>query len=361
MCPDIEAVGNPDRGFGIRLLRLTNFRNYSSALVNLDPGFNVFSGPNGQGKTNLLEGLYLLSTSKLLRGSRDAEAVRQGEERAVVELEFASSGTNLGVILSPGIRKRALLNSMALPRAADLIGRLPCVCFSSADIPVVAGQPADRRMFLDMELSQLFPAYIRSLTVYKRALEQRNALLKSAQDQPQPPAIFESWENEIAVHGAHLRTFRSDFLQSLNPLAAGYHALLGEGEHLALDLRQSEPSETPEQLLFALARNRGQDIARGSTTSGPHRDELLVSIDGREARLYGSQGQQRTAIIAIKLAVLQLATQRHGMTRRSKLIEIVLESAGQVVLTCTEREQAGEEIAGRARHFEVRAGTVQLT
>lgn len=364
-----------DKGdrFGVSHLRVEYFRNHLETRVDFDPGFNVLFGQNAAGKTSLLEALHLLSTSKLLRGNRDSEAIHEGHERAVVDAELIGSGTSLCVVLTAGTRKRALLNSMGLPRAADLIGRLPCVCFSSADIPIVAEQPADRRMFLDMELSQLYPDYIRSLTIYKRAIEQRNALLKTAQDRPQPDAVFEAWETELAMHGSRMREHRREFIESLQPLAARHQAELSSGEDLRLEIQPSDPSQSQDELLAALLRGRGAEIARGSTLVGPHRDELLITIDGREARTYGSQGQQRTAVIAIKLAVLDLATERHRATpllllddifsdldkkRRHKLIETVLAAQGQVVLTCTDREQAGEEITHRARHFRVSAGTV---
>ncbi|MBX7131818.1 MAG: DNA replication/repair protein RecF [Fimbriimonadaceae bacterium] len=367
-----RAVGKGDR-FGVSHLRVENFRNHVETRIELDPGFNLLYGQNAAGKTSILEAMHLLSTSKLLRGNRDAEAIYHGQDRAVVDAELIGAGTTLGVVLTAGTRKKALLNSMNLPRAADLIGRLPCVCFSSADIPIVADQPADRRMFLDMELSQLYPDYIRSLTIYKRAVEQRNALLKAAQERPQPDAVFEAWETEIALHGARMREHRREFVADLGPRAAEHQSDLGSGEALQLELQPSDPSQSADELLAVLTRGRGAEIARGSTLAGPHRDELLISINAREARTYGSQGQQRTAVIAIKLAVLDLATARHRATpllllddifsdldkkRRQKLIETVLAAQGQVVLTCTDREQAGEEITHRARHFHLAGGTV---
>ena len=166
---------------------------------------------------------------------------------------------------------------------------------------------------------------------------------------------------------------RREFGAARGPRAAEHQSDLGSGEALQLELQPSDPSQNADELLAVLTRGRGAEIARGSTLAGPHRDELLISINAREARTYGSQGQQRTAVIAIKLAVLDLATARHHATpllllddifsdldkkRRQKLIETVLAAQGQVVLTCTDREQAGEEITHRARHFHLSQGTV---
>lgn len=371
-----EAVETEKPPYCIGRLRLEDYRNYERADIELDPGFNLFTGENGQGKTNLLEALYLVATSKLLRGSRDAEAIREGAPRAVAEVEFSTSESTITMILTPGVRKKAMLNGASLPRAADVLGRLPCVCFSSADLPIVAGQPSDRRLFLDLVLSQFFPAYIRSLTVYRRALDQRNALLKQAQDRPQPGSLFQAWESDLAEHGCILRAYRRDLVERLEPIAASRQDLLGMGERLSLSIEACDPTADPQSMLDRLEATRPQDIARGSTQVGPHRDELAVRIDGREARLYGSQGQQRTGIIALKLAVLAVATEHHrappllllddifsdlDKNRRKKLIEIITSSAGQIVLTCTEREQAGEQIAGRARTFSVSQGTVVPT
>lgn len=368
-----QAVEIETSPFGVGRLRLENFRNYERAEVDLDPGFNLFSGENGQGKTNLLEALYLVATSKLLRGSRDSEAIREGSSRAFAEVEFATTGSTMTLVLAAGVRKRAMLNGASLPRASDVLGRLPCVCFSSADLPVVAGQPADRRLFLDLVLSQLYPAYMRSLTVYRRALDQRNALLKQAQERPQPESLFQAWEAELAEHGSALREFRSRLIGQLEPLASEYQERLGSGERLNVVMEPCDASEDAQSLLERLEQTRALDIGRGATQVGPHRDEMSIRVDGREARFYGSQGQQRTAIIALKLAVLAVTTECHrappllllddifsdlDKNRRKRLIDIVTSSAGQVVVTCTEREQAGEEIVGRARSFKVSKGTV---
>ena len=182
-------------------LRLEGFRNYSHLDLRLSPGFNVVSGSNAQGKTNLLESLYLLGTTRLLRGQKDAEAIQDGADRAAVEVELAGSGTRIGMGLERGARKRARINGLALPRAADLIGRLPVVCVSAADMAIVRGEPADRRLFLDLELSALSPAYLHHFALYKRAQEQRGALLRQSRERPIPGDLYEPWEAAMAMHG----------------------------------------------------------------------------------------------------------------------------------------------------------------
>lgn len=363
------ATANP----GVRELQLADFRNYETAKVTLSPSLNVVVGANAQGKTNLLEALYLLSTSRLLRGMRDAEAIRDGAARATAKAELQHSQSQVGIILEAGIRKRATLNGMSLPRAADLLGRLPCVCISTADLPIVRGEPADRRLFLDLELSQLHAAYLHHLASYKRALEQRNALLRSSQDLMQPADLFEPWELQLAEHGCEIRRHRREFVAMLGPSARDLHSHLGTGESLKLAMHERDEGVEQEAALALMARNRQMDVQRGGTSVGPHRDDLTIEIGGRDGRLFGSQGQQRTGVIALKLATLQVAQDVLGVPpmlllddilsdlderRRAMLVELVLRGAGQAVLTCTEADAAGKDILDRAEVFHVRSGVI---
>ncbi|MEX2243540.1 MAG: DNA replication/repair protein RecF [Fimbriimonadaceae bacterium] len=353
----------------IERLSLHFFRNYRDAFARPGAGFNIVSGANAQGKTNLLEAVHLVSTGRLIRGTRDAQAVMHGEETGSVSAELAGSGTTVAVELRRGVRKRVLLNGASLPRPSDVLGRIPTVSFSAGDLEIVRGDPSERRHFLDSELSQLYPGYLRHLAVYKRALEQRNALLKSAQETYQPPDVFEAWEEQLAQHGTEMRRYRRDWISAIAPLVAAAHADLGAGEEVALRYVERDAGD----LLENLASGRVDDLRRGTTGTGPHRDELEIEIGGSEARPFGSQGQQRTAVIALKLAVLASASGVLGVPpvlllddvfsdldqgRRSRLVERSLELGGQVFLTCTEPEQAGVELVGRSKVFRVVSGTV---
>ncbi len=359
----------------IAKLELRRFRNFAEASLEPSPGFNIVVGPNAQGKTNLLESIHLVSTGRLLRGSRDVQAILDGESEGRVEAEVGGTATRLAVELKQGARKRALLNGLALPRAADLLGRLPTVCFTASDLAIVRGEPADRRLFLDGELAQIFPAYLRHLTVYKRALEQRNAALRASQERPQPEGVFLAYEEPLAAHGAALRRIRRDWVEELARYAADWHARLGEGEPLALRYQPKDDAAEPEELQQKLEAWRFDDIRRGATSVGPHRDDLLVEVGGRDARFFGSQGQQRTAVIALKMATLETAKLAFGFApvlllddvfsdldcgRRASLVETAVHEGGQVFLTCTEVEQAGVELVGRSKVFRVRSGQVSM-
>lgn len=360
----------------VDMLTLRDFRNYEVAEVTLDSGFNVIEGANAQGKTNILEALYLLATTRLLRSHKDSEAIREGAEKTVVTARLAGSGTELTVTLERGARKRALLNGLGLPRASDLIGRLPCVCVSTVDLEIVRGDPAERRLFLDLELSAMSGAYLHHLALYKRALEQRNALLRDSRDRFFPPESFEIWEDQLASHGSELRRLRQEFILELLPFARQAHQEMGSGEALEMAYRPKDEARDYTSLLANLAECRMHDIARGGTSVGPHRDDLEIYVGGKEARQFGSQGQQRTAVIAVKLATLTLRRNRYGQppmlllddilsdldeVRRARLVEMVLKESVQTVLTCTEASAAGEAILSRSKRFSVLAGRIKET
>lgn len=362
--------------FGYRTVSLDRFRNYRSQVVSLSEGFNVVSGPNAQGKTNLLEALYLLSTTRLLRGQRDSEAILDGEQSARVSAELLAAHTEVAVNLERGSRKRAFLNGLGLPRASDLIGRVPTIAFSAEDLSVVRGEPSERRLLLDLDLSALRPAYLRHLTLYKRALEQRNALLKTARERYVDPASYEPWEAQLGHHGAALRQTRTEYVAELGPLAQESHGSMATGERLELSYAPKDEALEEEALIEALASGREAEVARGATNFGPHRDDVLIEVGAKEARLFGSQGQQRTAVISIKLGALRLAQNELGMppllllddifsdldqSRRAHLVETVSALNGQAVLTCTEPTAAGEELLKAAKVFSVQAGEVVET
>lgn len=361
-------------GHGAKRVLLERFRNYRDLDLELSPGFNVVSGPNAQGKTNFLEALYLLATTRLLRGQKDAEAILDGHDNAKVRAELLNAHTDIAITLERGIRKRASINGLNVPRASDLIGRMPAVSVSSVDLAIVRGEPTDRRLFLDLELSGLHASYLRHLTLYKRALDQRNALLKDSRESMQPPAAFEPWELPLSHHGASLRHFRDLFVCNLAPLAKGAHAEMSAGETLHLAYLRKDEADNEEAMLEALQAARNVDVARGSTTVGPHRDDLLIEVGGRDARLYGSQGQQRTAVIALKLAAMEHAKEQLGgppllllddifsdldVRRRELLVERVGALSGQAVLTCTEPESAGQALLNEASVFRVLEGRIE--
>lgn len=351
----------------VRSLRLLNFRNYAELELQLEAGLQLVTGPNAQGKTNLLEAIAFVCTGRLLRGLRDVEAIREGADRMEVHAELEPSGTELGIHLERGSRKRATLNQASLPRASDLIGRQPIVTFSNTDLPIIREGALHRRLFLDTELSQLHPAYLHHLTVYRRALDHRNALLK--QEPPADRALLETWEDQLSTHGDAIRDYRQRFIAALQPEAERVQEALGAGETIRLEYEMADPGPLGE----TLPQNRHQDLRRGTTTVGPHRDDFLIEVGGRDARHFGSMGQQRTAALSLKLGVIPLIRDRLSESplvllddvlseldenRRSALLVWVKSIAGQVILTCNEPEQAGPAAREASAVWHVLQGTV---
>ncbi len=356
-------------------MRLRDFRNYSDEEVLFSSGFNLIIGKNAQGKTNLLEAIYAISTTRLLRSSRDNDAIQFGKESADISAELAESKTELRFVLQRGLTKKAFLNSLPLKRAADLLGRLPSTTISLFDMNLARGEPSDRRMFLDLELSQAYPAYLQHLANFRRSLDHRNALLKTSQSQFVPVEHFETWEEPLAESAAAIRVFRSKFVMELSPKALEVHHALALQEKIEIRYESKDGLMGCNEIASALARERATDVFRGTTSLGPHRDDLVMEIDDQDARKFGSQGQQRTAVIALKFAALELAKERLGVPpilllddilsdldegRRERLVEWIVQAVGQAVLTCTEASVAGQMIQERAKVFEVSSGKIKV-
>lgn len=354
-------------------LKLRDFRNYFAIEVDLNSGVNLVCGANGHGKTSLLEAISLLSTGRLLRGGKESLAIRHGKSEFKVEGKLGESGTTISVSMALGKRKKVELNSLSLPRASDIIGRLPTVSFSASDLEIARGEPAERRQFLDWELAQLYPSYLRQLTIFKRALEQRNSLLRLAQEQFVSDELFDVWESQIADSGTNIRQSREHWIRVLSELSKKHHEYLGGGESLELVYAPKDETKSSDEARALLTSNRKLDIARGSTTTGPHRDDLSILINDTDARHFGSQGQQRTSVIAIKLAVLESACEVLSCQpilllddvfsdldqhRRNRLMELTLNRGGQVFLTCTESEQAGVGLVAQSSCLVVESGRV---
>lgn len=369
----LEREGGNLPGTSVARVRLVHYRNYLELDIELSPGLNVLYGQNAQGKTNLLEALYLLSSTRLLRGSKDAEAILDGEGQARISAELAPSRTEVAIVLEAGKRKIASLNKVGLPRAANLIGRLPSVCISAFDMEIVRGSPDSRRLFLDIELSQLSFAYLNHLAAYKRALEQRNALLRRSQEQQVDSLEFEPWEAVLAEHGAAVRNTRNKLVEALTPHAQTIQNALALDEALRIAYESKDEAQTPEEALRALQATRTRDVARGSTSIGPHRDDLAIFVQDRDVRYFGSQGQQRTAVLALKLASCLNHQEAKGEMpllllddilsdldekRRKSLVSWILENARQALLTCTEPDAAGTGLIEKAALYRVEAGRI---
>jgi DNA replication and repair protein RecF len=331
---------------------LESFRNFEREQVSLDSGLNIVVGRNAQGKTNLLEAVYLLSHAKLLRGSSDADGIAHEASAATVSSVLMPHSEHLKVVLTRGSRKQIFFNDNKVTKKSDWRERLPCVIIWAEDMLLVRGDAGNRRTFLDDLLGQISAAYRLESECYEKALRQRNTLLKKLDPQKRWDLNeFSVWESMLASSGTKIRQMRESVLERLEGAAIEGARVLSSGERLALRIVQKDPSQTEDELALLLESTREQDVYRGFTGVGPHRDDLEVLLEGHPARYYGSQGQQRTIVLALKFAAMKVLTEvlRRKVLlllddmlsdldakRREQLVTLLDEHSGQAILTCTE-------------------------
>jgi len=285
-----------------------NFRCLGELLFEPEPGINVVCGNNAQGKTSLLEAILYAATSKSHRTSSDAELVSHGAESFHLAASVLRADRELTVEAAwwQGA-KRFKINGVAQTRISDILGKLAVVLFSPEDIGLVKGAAAGRRRFVDMELSQVSPSYLHALQRYRQALRQRNELLRTDHVSAD---LIEPWDEQLSSHAAVIVKERALFLEQLAGHAAQAYDRIASGEQLALRYCPDVPASVP--LIEMLRRTRQADIRRQNTSRGPHRDDAELEIAGQSARTFGSQGQQKTAALALKLAEIDLIRERIG-------------------------------------------------
>lgn len=352
---------------------LKRFRNYEEVSVELSPKLNLIWGANGQGKSNLLEAIYLLASTRSFRGAASNELVMYGADAAEVSAVFADTGQEIGLILPTRGRRTARVGATNLPRVQDLIGRLPSVCFSSLDMVLVAGEPNDRRRFLDNDLSQISAGYLAASFEYRRLLKQRNAVLKALKEGGSGRQDLEAWNHRMAPAAARVRRLRTEYVMALSPFAAEEHARLSGGaEDLQIRYRPGDDCVEEKDFLDAFRISFHRDLILGATSIGPHRDDLVLELEGRSAAKFGSQGQQRTAVLAVKLAQVKHCVRDVGVIPLVLLDDIlsdldssrrhqVLEGAskyGQVVITCTDYHAVESDFSEPPARVKIDAGRV---
>lgn len=298
----------------LRNVKLLGFRNLGKIALDVSPQINIFLGRNGQGKTNLLEGLSYLALGRSHRGNRDRELITFGEEHFHLGVEGETGRGDvfrLEAAVTKDGQKRLKVDGQTISRQADLVGHLSVVQFDPGDVELTKGSPDHRRRFLDYTLSVCSTEYFRNLQAYRRALAQKNRLLKQRFSVSDPE--LDAWDQELVRTGAPLLEARLELLPSLERVGAeAYADLAPQGGRLGLSLRGGFPPDDtiPRAFADALVAQRSHEKAMGHSLVGPHRDRMDVSLEGRSLRRYGSQGEKRSASIALKLAQAELIYQR---------------------------------------------------
>ena len=356
----------------LRRLRLRNHRNYAQLELAPGPSINVFIGPNGQGKTNLLEAVAMLALSASPRAGREYELVGPvgPGSRIEAEIETGQSRRELSITLDvEGERiRRTIEVDGARRRAFDLPGHFRVTLFWPDDLGLVKAGPELRRRFLNQMLVQVQPGYARALAGLRRVLEQRNRLLKRIAAGEGGEDMLDAWNQELVHVGTEIVGPRTTAVRELGPEAARCHAQIAAKERL--EIRYEGP---PENLAEAVNNSLAEDLRRGSTSVGPHRDDLRILLDGQDARSYGSQGQQRTAVVSLKLAEAALIDRRTGERpvlllddvlseldgdRRAALLNEV-SAGGQVIITSVEAGPFPPELIAKAMVWTVSQGRIE--
>jgi len=317
----------------LRALRLEDFRIFSSLDLELEPGLNFFFGPNGSGKTSILEAVSWLAVSRSLRGASESEVVRWGAQRFGVGGECTDGARRTSIVLryQRGGPREVTVDGEPLAKLSDLLGILRVAWFGPEDTAITKGGPAERRRLLDMALCQTDPAYLAALSDYRRALRQRNEALVSWGPDEDSDRVVGVWTEQLVRSGSRVVAARLGFLGAFGERVAAAHRAIAPADEIALAYRGSIASAAGDEppagdragdegavaALFraALARTEEDEQRRGFTLVGPHRDDVEVRLNGRSLRSFGSQGQHRTAAIALKLGeAAMLAADGHGVT-----------------------------------------------
>ena len=284
----------------IKSLELSNFRNYESLHLDFSEGTNIFYGDNAQGKTNILESLYMISTTKSHRGVKDRDLIRFGQEEAHIRTVLIKNDLDYQVDmhLRKSKTKGIAINGQRIRKASELIGLLHIVFFSPEDLSIVKDGPAQRRRFMDMELCQLDASYLHDLNQYNKIVDQRNKLLKDV------------WDDQLVTYGSRIIARRKDFIEELAQIVGTIHEKLSGGrEKLVISY---EPNCSAQDMPARLKDSRNKDVHLKMTSVGPHRDDFSFVGNEIDLRRFGSQGQQRTCALSLKLSEIELVTRLIG-------------------------------------------------
>ena len=293
----------------VKSLELNHFRNYESLNIAFDQGTNILYGNNAQGKTNILEAIYLSGTTKSHKGSKDREMVQFGNEESHIRLfvEKQEKQFQIDMHLKKHKSKGIAVNRIPIKKAGELFGILTLVFFSPEDLNIIKNGPSERRRFMDMELCQLDRIYFDNLTKYNKILMQRNKLLKDIYTKPELKETLFAWNIQLTEYGKKIIQRRREFVSRLDEIVADIHAKISGGtETVTLTY---EPNVKEEDFERELERVREKELKLGQTMTGPHRDDISFLSNDIDIRKFGSQGQQRTLALSLKLSEIELVKQ----------------------------------------------------
>ena len=331
----------------INEVKINNFRNYEKTEIKLNKNINIFYGENAQGKTNIIEAIYLSSIGKSFRTNKDSELIKFNEENCKVEINYEKSDRSGNIIVEIGNKKNIYINKIRIKKLSDFLGNINVVIFTPDDINILKGGPENRRKFLDVMISQLRPKYMHIYSMYKKTLEERNAYLKNAENIKDD--FLEIYDEKLAEYGCEIYNYRKEFIEKLKKKIKNIHNNITNNKE-NIEINYISNCENKEEYLKLLKERKKLDIIKGYTTKGIHRDDFSVLINGLPVNIYGSQGQHRSAVLSLKISELQVIYDEIGENpilllddfmseldeiRRKNFLENINDT--QIIITCTDK------------------------
>ena len=330
-------------------LKLQNFRNYEKLNLDFVDGINIIYGDNAQGKTNILESIFISAIGKSFRTNKDKELIMFNEEFARIEADFSKSDRDGKIKIDLNEKKDIYLNGVKIKKLSDLLGNIHIVIFTPDDISILKNGPSGRRRFLDIFIGQLRPKYIYALNMYLKALEQRNNYLKQIKFENKSEDFLDIRDEKICDYAESVFKYRFEFINKLKEKIKNVHNIITENNE-DINIEYISDFTNKEEFLKKLKNNRKLDILKGYTTKGIHRDDFNIYINNNLVNIYGSQGQHRTAILSLKMSELQVVKDEIGENpilllddfmseldekRRMNFLQNIRDT--QVIITCTEK------------------------
>ena len=333
----------------IKKLKMYNFRNYKKQEINFKKNINIFYGKNAQGKTNIIEAIFLCGLGKSFRTKKDIEMIKLNEENAMIEVKYEKSDRDGKIKIELKNKKNIYLNEIKIKKLSELLGNLNIVIFTPDDINILKGGPQNRRKFLDIMISQLRPNYMHILSLYLKVIEERNKYLRQIKEENKDENLLEIWDEKLSEYAVNIYIYRKEFIEKIINKIKDIHKNITNGEE-NIEIEYISECNNKEKYLELLKQRRKLDIIKGFTTKGIHRDDFNVYINGKDIKIYGSQGQNRTAMLSLKLAELQVIYDEIGeypilllddfmseldKNRRKNFLESIKNT--QVIITGTEK------------------------
>jgi DNA replication and repair protein RecF len=356
----------------INSLELSHYRNYESLSIEFDKGITILYGDNAQGKTNILEAAYISGTTKSHRGTKDKDIIQFGEEEAHIRLHLTKHdvGHRIDMHLRKNKSKGVAVDGQSIKRSGELFGIIHMIFFSPEDLSIVKNGPSERRRFMNLELCQLDKIYYYNYVNYNKALNQRNTLLKQIYFNPKLKDTLDMWDEYLMEYGKCIIEGREQFIQDLNGIVKNIHShLTGGKEQIRIGYEKNTSIEDYEKMMKS---RRDADLKYQSTQVGPHRDDICFYINDIDVRKYGSQGQQRTAALSLKLAEIELVKRRIHDTPILLLDDVMSELDSnrkhylldsikdiQTIVTCTGYDDFIQSRLMINRIYRVHEGTVE--